>query len=182
MKSPPPPCAIWKNENWYCSLYCKSASHVIAYLFYKLDAITGRAPCLSLLSIFVLQYSIWIDIAGEFILSCCLCVIDLRGCRSRPPPLCSMPTWRVDKVTYSQMIDIFIRRRECLKTLSAGIYLKRGILRPNTRYAQTHPSRVGRGPGLGPFALSVSLKGGAWRRWQDVTEGKKTWACSSWHN
>jgi len=31
---------------------------------------------------------------------------------------------RVDKVTYSQIIDIFIRRRECFKTFSADIYLQ----------------------------------------------------------
>lgn len=75
-----------------------------------------------------------------------------------PSTLCSLPTWRVDKVTYSQMIDIFIRRGECFKTLSAGIYLEHGILQPNTWHAQSHSSRIGRRPKLSPFALSVSMK------------------------
>lgn len=75
-----------------------------------------------------------------------------------PSTPCSVQTCRVDKVTYSQMIDIFISRGECFKTLSADIYLENGILRPNTKDTQTNPSWVSLQPKFSPFALSVSLK------------------------
>lgn len=97
-----------------------------------------------------------------------------------PSTPCSVPARRADKVTYSQMIDIFIRRRECFKTLSTGIYLKRGILWPNTRHAQTHSSRAGRRPKFSLFALSISLKDRASQRWQQ--EAQKSSERLSWQN
>lgn len=56
-----------------------------------------------------------------------------------PSTHCSVCTLRVDKVTYMQMIEIFISKGEFFKTLSAGIYLGHGILRPNGRRAQSRP-------------------------------------------
>lgn len=50
---------------------------------------------------------------------------------------------------------------QCFKTLSAGIYLEDGILRPNGPHSRTNPSRVGWQPRSSPFALAVSLKDGA---------------------
>lgn len=81
-----------------------------------------------------------------------------------PSTPCSVPTWWVDKVTYSQMIDIFIRRGECFKTLSAGIYLDQGILRPKPDMPKTHPSRAGRFQPVYPLCRAWRTEQGP--RWQ----------------
>lgn len=107
------------------------------------------------LSLFMLQYSLGIVILREFILSCCLCVIDLwvADLGLLLFALCGLGG---STRLLIQMIDIFISRGECSKTLSVDIYLERGILRPNT--LQAHPSRLSHRPKFSRFALSVSLK------------------------
>lgn len=160
MKSPPSP--LCHQKEWELILF-------------PLPQVSFPFDCLSLLlawcyywhgflafiiHFYAAIFSLGIVIVGEFILSRCLCVIDLWVADLALHPLLRADL-AVDKVTYSQMIDIFIRRGECFKTLSADIYLERGIFPPNTRRAQTHPSRVGRRPKCSPFALSVSLKDAA---------------------
>lgn len=110
-----------------------------------------------------------IVVVGEFILSRCLCLIDLRVADLALRPSLGWRRRRVDKVTYSPMIDIFIRRGGCFKNL------KRGHLSGARHLAARRPTcpspsimaggGVGRGvrrPELSPwFALSVGLKDGA---------------------
>lgn len=75
-----------------------------------------------------------------------------------PSTTCSLLTWRVDEVTYSQMIDIFISGRECFNTSGAEIYLEHSVFQSQSKQRQIHPSQVSWRPKFSLFALSICPK------------------------
>lgn len=76
-----------------------------------------------------------------------------------PSASCSVWTCRVDEVTYSEMIDIFIRGGECFKMLKRR-HLS-GEWHLAAQRSQTNPSWVSRRHELSPSAAAVRLKDGA---------------------
>lgn len=112
-----------KNGKRYCSFSRHSTSLLIPSIFYYLHIIVTAHSVAFIIPFLCHNIPPELLSQGEFIFSCCLCVIDLWGADLSRPPLAQHRLSGSKGVSYSWVIDIFITGSECFKPLSTGIYL-----------------------------------------------------------